>query len=119
MRKKTKFFRKCSGCGKAFKKASLAIILNGGSLKKVGEDKFSSDDELDPFLTLWYHEDTSKTYLVMGVDLDKPRNHTLGQFEFYFCSFGCIKKWFFSYLKELKSRVLKEKRKRSGTKYRK
>jgi hypothetical protein len=81
-------------CQKPMSTFKESIILNGGFLEKVGEDSFSANSELLPFLTLGYHINNETAHFGLSNDLIQEENHTLGQFELNFCSIVCLRKWF-------------------------
>ena len=73
----------------------------------IGDKKYSSDENLLPFLTLIWHEYSlqKNTQEVIEssilLELTDKGNHALGQFEYNFCSIQCIREWFNLKLKKL------------------
>jgi hypothetical protein len=88
-----------------------SIVLNGGSMAKIGDSKYSSEGSLLPFLMLLWHEYTpqknNKEVIESSVilELTDEKNHALGQFEYNFCSIECIRNWFNSKLNKLEMKA--------------
>lgn len=88
--------RKCTVCGKICRGEGRFICLSGGALK--GDDRFAEMSAgLIGFLHLSLHD---HNYRGKGGYFPIADNTKNGQFEFYFCSCRCIRK----FLKEVVDR---------------
>lgn len=79
---------KCSLCGKK-PKDGIFIALNGGALKGT-KDNAIMDSGLIGFLTLDLHDHNKMGKGFLNIVDSSPN----GQFEFYFCSTKCLRKFF-------------------------
>ncbi len=101
-----KAFNHCPEC-KCKLTNGNSIVLNGGSMAKIGNNKYKGDESLLPFLTLIWHEYSpqKKTKKIKEssvlLEVTDKSNHLLGQFEYNFCSIECIRNWFNGKLDEL------------------
>ena len=103
---KQKAFSYCPHCKCKLSDGNF-IVLNGGSMVKIGDSKYSSDNSLLPFLNLIWHEylpqknEHGAIESSVFLEVTDKKNHILGQFEYNFCSIECIREWFNSKLEEL------------------
>lgn len=81
--------KKCRCCGEKYTKDGVFICLNGGALKSNSEEAEMSSD-LVGFLSLTLHD---HNYNGKGGYLPIADNTKNGQFEFYFCSTQCLRKF--------------------------
>ena len=79
---------KCSFC-KAKVKDGVFIVLSGGALRGT-KDNAIMDDGLIGFLNLFLHDHDK----MKGGWLDIVDSSPSGQFEFFFCSTKCLRKFF-------------------------
>ena len=79
---------KCSLCGKK-PKEGVFIALNGGALRGNEQDA-EMDSGLVGFLTLDLHDHDKMNSGWLSIVESSPN----GQFEFYFCSTKCLRKFF-------------------------
>ncbi len=78
----------CSLCNNK-PKDGVFVVLNGGALKG-NKDNASMDSGLVGFLTLDLHDHNKKGSGFLDIVDNSPN----GQFEFYFCSTKCLRKFF-------------------------
>ena len=88
--------KKCRCCGEECKTDGRFICLGGGALKGNAKEAEMSSD-LVGFLSISLHD---HNYQGKGGYLPIADNTKNGQFEFYFCSTQCLRK-FLSYLVDM------------------
>jgi len=89
----------CDCCGKDI--TGNFININGGALLKSSTipDLSSSSNQLQEFLSINFHEDSSQTY-ESAVIVANDEN-SFGQFEWYFCSKECVRQFFNDWLDKI------------------
>lgn len=89
----------CNYCGKDV--TGNFINVNGGALLKSPNipDLSSSSEQLEEFLSINLHEDSSQTY--KSVEIVQSEEKSYGQFEWYFCSKHCVKQFFNEWLDKI------------------
>ena len=68
--------------------------LNGGGLRMLNKDSSVVAPDLEGFLSIGFHGGHSETHSNPDARLDIADNARFGQFELYFCSTACLRKFF-------------------------
>ena len=68
--------------------------LNGGGLRILNKDNSVMAPDLEGFLSIGFHGGHSETHSNPDARLDIADNARFGQFELYFCSTACLRKFF-------------------------
>ncbi len=86
----------CDCCGKDI--TGNFINVNGGALLESKDDPDSSSwsDRLHPFLSINLHDDNNEEYT--SAEIVPDDKNSMGQFEWYFCSKKCVRKFFNDWL---------------------
>ncbi len=88
----------CPTCGqnKVFEPDSF-IFINGGALKRSGQNSLSMCNELSGFLNIIVHGSHNQgigLYRNIHIDLPIVADATNGQFDIHFCSLECLQTFF-------------------------
>ena len=101
--------KKCIVCGETYDKEAVFVCLGGGALK--GDEKQSKmSSDLVGFLSISLHD---HNYHGKGGYLPIADNTARGQFEFYFCSTECLRK-FLNILVDKFENGMKQRKKEKG-----
>lgn len=89
----------CDCCGKDI--TGNFINISGGALLKSSAiaGLSSSSDQLQEFLSINLHEDSTETY--KSVEIAENNENSFGQFEWYFCSKHCVREFFNEWLDKI------------------
>ena len=101
--------KKCEVCGEIYNKDCTFICLNGGALKGDEHEAEMSSD-LVGFLGISLHD---HNYHGKGGYLPIVEHAYNGQFEFYFCSTACLRK-FLNVLVDKFENGMKQQKKEKG-----
>jgi hypothetical protein len=83
-------------------------FLNGGALRKVNKRMSVMASDLEGFLSIGFHGGHSKTESKPDAVLPIAEDVRFGQFELYFCSTSCLRKFFNLCVDELEQRLTRK-----------
>jgi hypothetical protein len=99
---------KCLHCGRsgAHEPNSFAF-LNAGALRKISKDTSIVAPDLEGFLAVGFHGGHGGSKRNPSAYVSIAEDTTLGQFEFYFCSIACLRKFLNGCVDELEGKLSK------------
>ena len=87
---------KCPICSAKVSEPNTFLVLNGGALKELGEEFYGMDTDLHGFLDINFHgaHDKGKgKFRERSVSRSIADHAANGQFDIYFCSTVCFRKF--------------------------
>jgi hypothetical protein len=83
-------------------------FLNGGALRKLNKRMTAMAPDLEGFVSIGFHGAHSKGDSQPDAVLSIAEDVRFGQFELYFCSTACLRKFFNSCVDELEQRLTRK-----------
>ena len=96
----------CTMCKKPGAGEPLGFAwLNAGALLAVDKSTATADKRIKAFFSIGYHGRHDQGHDEPGGHLEIVQDPAGGQFEFYFCSTGCLRHFFSACVDELENRI--------------
>lgn len=83
-------------------------FLNGGALRKLSKSRSTMAPDLEGFVSIGFHGAHSETDSQPDAVLAIAESVRFGQFELYFCSTACLRKFFDLCVDELEQRLTRK-----------
>ena len=105
---------KCPICGTKTGEPNSFLVVNGGAMMQVEEGLFEMSNDLSGFLDISFHgaHDRGKgQYRDKFVSAEIVKNSKQGQFDLYFCSTVCFRKFITEIIDDMETELNKEDKK--------